>query len=336
MRSTTELLPARTRRFPFPFDDDSYRYSANVEPAGTVIATAAGSWGAARVDVDEDYLDELAQRADVLASDPTRTGELPHMRAAAWDTLMWGMTQLAAGRPDVFALSRHGAGWHWRNDLQGIEHTFGYGDDASLPTDPLHFIGSQLQEDLVLLDQRDGALFADAGLVTFAADWSMRFDLGMAFIDIHRPVPRLIPDNIIPRAQQFLMRLQPGADYRRLNWTLSATPRLDVSTETYDEWGRTRRLAVERPDEAGERLHLRVEVQHFVRLAPSNAVLFPIRTYLLPFADLAQVPSWTRRLAAVLSELPPDMADYKGFARYRDVAVDWLRAHERAPGTSGQ
>jgi hypothetical protein len=325
MTMAIQDLPARVRRFPFPFDDDRYRYHANVEPAGTPVVTAAGGWGTSRVDVDDAYCDELAQRAAVLAADPTRCGELPHMRAASWDTLMWGMGQLAAERPESFALTAQDDGsWLWRNDLLGIRQGFRYGVDASLPTDPLRYIAGQLQEDLVLLDQREDALWADAGLVTFAADWSMRFDLGMAFVDIHRPVPRLVPDNIIPRAQQFLMRLQPGTEFRRLNWTLSATPRLDVSTETYDEWGRSRRLAVEHPDEAGERLHLRVEVQHFVRLAPSNAVLFPIRTYLLPFADLALVPEWTRRLAAVLAELPQDMADYKGLARYRDVAVDWL------------
>ncbi|WP_375500530.1 DUF3445 domain-containing protein [uncultured Jatrophihabitans sp.] len=332
MTTVPDTLPARVRRFPFPFDDDRYRYHANVEPAGTAVRTAAGSWGEVSVDVDANYVDELGQRRDILAADATRVGELPHMRAACWDTLMWGMGQLAAEHPQAMSLTRRGRGWHWHNDLLGVDQTFEYGEDGSLPTDPLRYIGSQLQEDLVLLDQRDGALFADAGLVTFAADWSLRFDLGMAFVDIHRPVPRLVPENIIPRAQQFLLRLQPGADYRRVNWTLSATPRLDVSTETYHRWGRTRRLAVEHPDEAGERLHLRVEVQHFVRLAPSNAVLFPIRTYLLPFSDVARVPEWTRRLAAVLAELPQDMAEYKGLARYRDVAVHWLREAAAAAG----
>ncbi len=121
----------------------------------------------------------------------------------------------------------------------------------------------------------------------------------------------------------------------RRAWTLSATPRLDLSTETYDQWGRSRRLAVEHPHEAGERLHLRVEIQHFVRLAPSNAVLFPIRTYLLSFADVALVPAWSRRLAAVLTELPQDMAEYKGLARYREVAIDWLQSEASQGGHLG-
>ncbi len=322
---TTVGRSERARRFPFPFESDQYRYHANVEPATTVVPTAAGSWGRTVLDVDGAYTEELRQRSAVLAKDPTRVGELPHMRAASWDLTLWAMGQLAADHPTTMSLDVDGERWRWRNDLLGVDVHFVYGDDDSLPMSPLNFIGTQVQEDLVLLDQRENALWADAGLVTFAADWSVRFDLGMGFVDIHRPVPRVVPELIIPRAQEFLMRLTPGTNFRRTNWTLAATPRLDVSTETYDEWGRTRRLAAENPAEAGERLHLRVEVQHFVRLAPSNAVLFTIRTYLLSFNELAAVPTWADRVAKVLAELPADMADYKGFSRYRETAIAWLR-----------
>lgn len=81
--------------------------------------------------------------------------------------------------------------------------------------------------------------------------------------------------------------------------------------------------------ETGEycsRLRLRVEVQHFVRLAPSGAILFPIRTYQLAFDELVMVPAWRTRLGAVLAELPPDMVDYKGISRFRDQAVRWLQS----------
>ena len=121
------------------------------------------------------------------------------------------------------------------------------------------------------------------------------------------------------------MRLDVGETYRRTNWTVASSPRLDVSTETYDEWGPSRRKVVE-SGEYGPGLHLRVEVQHFVRLAPSGAILFPIRTYLLPFEELALVPAWRTRLAAVLADLPADMVDYKGLSRFRDPAVAWLMA----------
>ena len=41
--------------------------------------------------------------------------------------------------------------------------------------------------------------------------------------------------------------------------------------------------------------------------------------------DLAAFEPWRQRAAAVLAELPDDMADYKGIIAYRDRAVAWLR-----------
>jgi len=317
-------LPARIASFPFPFPTDAYRYSTNVERAVGPRLTAAGSWGEHVLHVDESYVSDSAECAALLVADPTRLQELPHMRPAAWDAMLYVMGELQRARPDAFALDRHGPDrWHWRNALLSIEQQFTFGDDATLPSSPLEFIAPQVQDDLVLLDQREDALWADAGVVTAAADWSMRFDVGMSFPEIHGPVPRVHPEGVIDRAHQFLMRLQPGEAYRRTNWTMTVGRRLDTATETYPEWGPDRRLVLEQ--DLSSRLHLRVEVQHLVRLPSSGAVLFLIRTYLLPLEDLAQVPAWRDRFAAVLEELPEDMADYKGLTRFRSAAVAWLR-----------
>jgi hypothetical protein len=322
---TTVVPPERIARFPFPFPADSYRYSTNVEPARRPVVTAAGTWGDRLLDVDAEYAAELAVRRDVLAADPTRCQQLPHMRVAAWDALVTLLPELAATHPDAMALRRHGDRWSWRNDLLGTSTSFVVGDDDSLPGGPLAFLGSQVQEDVVLLDQREGSLWADAGLVTFAADWSMGFDVGMRFLEVHGPVPRVHEAGVVQRAEQFLMRLQPGQEYRRTNWTMTVDRRLDTATETYPEWGRDRRLVVDDPA-LPDRLHLRVEVQHLVRLGASHAVCFLIRTDLLSLRELSAVPEWRRRFAAVLAELPDDMADYKGLTRFRGAAVDWLRA----------
>jgi hypothetical protein len=321
----TTALPARVARFPFPFATGSYRYSTDVEPARRPVTTAAGGWGAGVLDVDDDYAAELAERAAVLAADPTRCQELPHMRVAAWDALTTLLPELAVTCPGTTVLDRDGDRWTWRNDLLGTDRSFTVGDDASLPEGPLAFLGSQIQEDVVLLDQREGALWADAGLVTFAADWSMGFDVGMRFLEVHGPVPRVHEAGVVQRAEQFLMRLQPGEEYRRTNWTMTVDRRLDTSTETYAEWGRDRRLVVDDPA-LPDRLHLRVEVQHLIRLGVSNAVCFLVRTYLLSLRELAAVPEWRERLGAVLAELPDDMADYKGLTRFRAPAVAWLTA----------
>lgn len=325
------LAPDLIRTFPFPFPEDTYRYSTNVRPAGQPEETSMGQWGQAVVDVDSEYRAELAERERILAQDPSRLQVLPHMRPATWDAMLTLMQELASAYPADMVLRRTGsagsAEFRWTNRVLGIEQHFVYGDESSLPQDPMGYIGSQVQEDLVLLDQREGQLFADAGVVTFAADWSFGFDVGMSFLEIHGPVPRVRETGVITRAQKFIMRLQAGEPYRRTNWSMTVGRRLDVSTDTYPEWGPDR-SRIQRVDGAtfGAQVHLRVEVQHLVRLPETGAVMFMIRTYMLPLEAVAEVEPWRARLESVLTELPEDMADYKGFIAYRDRAVAWLRA----------
>ena len=318
--------PDLIETFPFPFAADEYRYSTNVEPAGAAVPTPAGRWGERVVDLDSEYETELAERAAILAADPTRYAVLPHMRPACWDAMLTLMRAMASAYPDTMSLQRHGTGWRWRNDRLGLAQDFVIGDEASLPAEPLAYIAGLVQVDIVLLDQRDGDLFGDAGVVTFAADWSFGFDVGMTFLEIHGPVPRLRETGVITRAREFLMRLQPGETYRRTNWSLTIGRRLDVSTELYHEWGPDRTaIQTVSDEEFGRLVHLRVEVQHLIRLPESGSICFLIRTYMLPFADLAAFEPWRQRAAAVLAELPDDMADYKGIIAYRDRAVAWLR-----------
>ncbi|QYB07715.1 DUF3445 domain-containing protein [Rhodococcus sp. USK10] len=313
-------------RYPFPFPKDQYRYSTNVEPSGASTPTAAGSWGGHRIVVDRHYHRELAERDRILAADPSRHQCLPHMEAAAWDAMLTVMGDLAQGYPEMELDRLEHHTYRWRNTLLGIDQIFVIGDSASLPAPPLLYLSSQIQEDLVLLDQRESQLWGDAGVVTFAADWSFGFDVGMSFLEIHGPVPRIHDEKIITRAHNFLMRLEPGQSYRRTNWTLTVDGKLDTSTETYPQWGRDRRTLADGPlEEVGDRLFLRTEVQHLIRLPHSGAIMFLIRTYLLPFAAIASVPEWSLRLYRVLEDLPSDMADYKGITRTRGPGLRWLR-----------
>ncbi len=315
---------ARLSRFPWPFTGDAYRYSANVEPAPKLRRTPVGAWGGAVLDVDADYEAELSERAAVLARDPARHVELPHMRAATWDALVWGLRELAATHPETMSLA--GAGRHlvWSNHRLGLTQGFRLGEEDTLPMAPLRFLASQIQEDVVLLDQREGQLFADAGCVTFASNWSMAFDLGMSFREIHGPVPHDLADGAIPRAEQFLMRLQPGEVFRRINWTSTAGHRLDTALDSYHEWGPSRR-ALATGDLAAV-FHMRNEVQHLVRLPESGAIMFLIRTYLLPLGEICRVPEWRRQFAAVLRTLPEDILQYKGLTALRPRILAVLEA----------
>lgn len=311
-------------RFPFPFQEDRYQYSVNIEPA---TPREPGSVFEHWFDIDEHYRSEIAERALVLESDPRRSIQMPHMQTASWDALEIIMENLAADYPDWFALERDGTRWRWNNRALGIEQSFEFGDESTLPYAPLEYIVRQTQGDFALLDQRDGDLYMDAGVITGPADWSLAFDAGMSFKQWHAPVPLAHQMGVFDRALKYLLGIQAGAPVRRLNWTLTVNPRLDTSPETFHEWGRDRGTIT--AANAGERMHLRVELQLMARLPRSNALMFSIRTYLCSIADLCTNPAWAQRLHRVLRDLPEPVADYKGMTRYRAALVEWLSQFDR-------
>lgn len=321
--------PAGIKRFPFPFPEDDYMYSVNIEPH---VPGREGSVFEHTFDVDEHYVSEMRDRARVLADDPLRCQSLPHMTLAGWDLLELIMESKARDYPDMFQLTKNGDRWHWVNKPLGIDDTFTFLDETTLPYGPMEYITRQAQGDFTLQDQRDDNLWIEAGMVTSQADWSLDFDIGMSFHEWHAPVPLAGGMGIFDRALKFLLKLQYGAPVRRFNWTMTVDPLLDTSPENYHKWGPSK--ATLTPDTVGRRQHLRVELQTLYRLPRSNAIVFPIRCYLISFQDLVTVPKWGRRLHRVLQTLPEELAKYKGFARNRQMLTDWLAQYDDGSPTS--
>lgn len=323
--------PAAIRRYPMPFPEDQYMYSVNIEPHAR---GPRGSVVEHPIDVDEHYIGECRDREIVLREDPTRFRALPHMMTAQWDTLELIMESLSRDYPDQFVLKRRGNQWSWHNRLLNIQTDFTFGDRSTLPREPLDYICRQVQGDWVVMDQRDGDLYAEAGLVTTPADWSLDFDVGMSFAEWHGPVPLAHELGVFDRALKFLTNMRLGEPVRRLNWTMTINPRLDTSPEFYYRWGPDRASVT--PANVADKAHLRVELQALWRLPRSNAIVFSIRAYLISIRELSTIPKWARRVHRVLRDLHPALVDYKGLTRYRDAVVQWLAQHDDgAPTTSG-
>lgn len=306
-------------RFPFPFPEDAYMYSVNIEPHVRGGATPALDH---LFDIDEHYVAECRERALVLQEDPGRCKVLPHMMAAQWDTLELIMESFARDYPQDFSLTKDGARWTWENRPLGLKQTFTFGDEATLPCEPFEYITRQAQGDFTLQDQRDDNLFVDGGMVTTQADWSLEFNIGMTFHEWHGPVPLAHQIGVFDRALKFLLRLQYGQPVRRLNWTMTINPRLDTSPENYPLWGPDRTTVT--PQNVADKVFLRVELQTLFRLPRSNAILFGIRCYLISVGDIAKVDKWRKRLHRVLRDLRPELEDYKGLTRFRKMVVDYL------------
>ncbi len=256
-------------------------YAVNIEPHVKGRPETAFE---SLIDVDEHYVAEMHDRALVLKEDPLRCQSLPHMTLAGWDLLELLMEQQAAGYPEHFELHRDGNRWRWINRPLGIDDSFIFGDESTLPYGPMEYITRQSQGDFCILDQRDGNLWMDAGIVTTQADWSLDFDIGMNFMEWHAPVPRAHEMGVFDRALKFMLNLRQGQPMRRFNWTMTVNPRLDTSPENYHKWGTDRTTVT--PENVGRKVHLRVELQSFWRLPRSNAIVFPIRCYLLALDEL--------------------------------------------------
>lgn len=232
---------------PWPFPDElaEFSYSVNVEPARIPHRTRGGEWGRNLVDLGgAEYPSIMAERRRILDADPSRVRIRPGMEIACWDLLLYYLRDLALAYPQFMRLDELGAGrFHWRNDLLGTDAAFTLGDSDTLPGGPMEFLAREVPDDLLLVVERDGRLYFDAGVVTFAAAWSVSFDVGMDMYEIHAPVPGLIRDGIVARAEQFLRRLPADQVYRRVNWTLSASDshKLDVVSKSFPSGDATSR-----------------------------------------------------------------------------------------------
>ena len=323
--------PAAIRRFPLPFSEDKYMYSVNIEPH---VPGPIGSVTEFQFDVDEHYIGECRDHDLVLKEDPRRYQALPHMMSAQWDVLELLMDNLSKDYPAQFSLTKQGNRWIWHNKLLGIRNEFTFGDPSTLPREPLDYIARQAQGDFVVMDQRDGDFYLEAGMVTTQADWSLDFDLGMTFKEWHGPVPLAHELHIFDRALKFLLDLRINAPVRRLNWTMTINPRLDTSPEFYPRWGPDR--ATVTAENVADKAHLRVELQGLWRLPRSNAMLFGVRGYLISIRELATIPKWARRTHRTLRDLHPALVDYKGLTRFRDHVVNWLAPlDDGSPTTPG-
>src|SRR6187551_2641268 len=95
--------PEAVRRFPFPFAEDKYMYSVNIEPHS---GGAPGSAFEFAFDIDEHYIAECDDRRQTLEIDPGRYVALPHMMDAQWDTLELIMESLSKDYPEHFSLQK--------------------------------------------------------------------------------------------------------------------------------------------------------------------------------------------------------------------------------------
>ncbi|MDR3535598.1 MAG: DUF3445 domain-containing protein [Acetobacteraceae bacterium] len=278
-----------------------------------LVTVPAAAW----FEIDERYPAEMAERRDLLA---TRHAEVFGTTSGSDAARREALDTIAAHLP------QHHPGWFTRTGTTLANHLTGETWDlAAPPCDPLELAARLVQEDLCLVqDGPDGPTFT-AGVVCFPSRWRLHEKLGRPLGLVHRHVP-IYPDRLARPVDRFMQHIKPDHIASRLNWSIPDDPALFQPT---GKW-RSAADATITPDNAGDRLFLRVERQTLRRLPASDAVLFGIRVHRYPLGEIAARLAIAVRLAEAVRALPDAIAHYKSLPPFRSALLAWLDA--RAAG----
>lgn len=266
------------------------------------------------LEVGPDRAHQMAERKRLLAGQPTDVvAALPESEAAQRELLGLLLEHLPRHFPDL---------WH-RVCGRLVNRETGEGFPSD-PAEPLSMIGAMVQEDFCLLQKSPAGYRLTAAVLCFPAHWRLSDKLGRPIDVIHEPVPGFA-ERLAGPVDRVFDKLQSSRPVWRVNWSLVDTPELYRPPE---HRGQRRALCAER---AGEQLWLRVERQTLRRLAGRGDVVFGIRTYALPLAEVAAGAKVARALACRVREMPPAMAAYKGIGAVREPLLAYLDRRAREP-----
>ncbi|MBB1249893.1 heme-dependent oxidative N-demethylase family protein [Rhizobium sp. G21] len=215
-------------------------------------------------------------------------------------------------------LARHGD--RWVKTEAGVSVA---GRDIPLLSDetPLVTAGRLVQDDLAILEKRNGAWTLTAGFVAFPSAWSLKEKAGLPMEGVHAHVPDYAGGT---RNAMMLSRifdnLQPDLPAMRLNWSIY--PSGDLF------WPPEKGARAERNTFTPAINFIRVERQTLRRLPETGAIVFTIRIYNDPISRLKSDPALatlSRALADKLGEFTQEQLAYKGMIGRRDAIIEYLR-----------
>lgn len=259
---------------------------------------------------DEHYVPEVSLKRKMLTQNPEWYFLAnPATRVAQWEALDLILTGLSKNYPQQFKLHKQKNDWHWSNTLLNESQAFVFGNDATLPLQPLNWVGQQVQEDLILLNAE---LIVEAGQLCFPSGWSLSDKMNQHFIKVHAPLPQ-ITDNMIQSANKLLERIPAHKPVTRNNWGFRVCDWLDLSARQSTAYKKLLHEVSENlvPDEVGEKIFVRVEHQTLSRLPVSNHILFTIHTYQSKLKHEVADKARARALNTFVQAIPTDLLVYK-------------------------
>lgn len=249
-------------------------------------------------EVDGDLVADLAEKHRLLVDERGEVFvELPQSAPAQEELWHLLSANLAAHHGDFYAAV--GEGMKVLGSGQVIAPGNGLGG-------PLEAASRLVQEDLCLMEYDGSDWRLTAASVCFPTRWNLVSKLGQAIDVIHDPVPGF-EQKLARPVSRFFDHLKVDKPVWRLNWSLVDDPALYLP----GGHGRTEPDETITPENAGERIWLRVERQTLMRFPATDAVLFTIRIHRWPLSALAERPEAAQRLRAAIETMPEETRRYK-------------------------
>ena len=186
-----------------------------------------------------------------------------------------------------------------------------FGVEVGTEVPPLRWAAGLVDDDLCLIEHRDGAWTLTAASLCAPSFFSAAEVVGKPLGSLHGPVPGF-EHTLLPRVSRIFDALAVDAIVERRNWSVVASGELFLPSSGPV---RARQPLISDP---GRELFVRMERQTLRRLPVTGGVLFTIRIWRHPLAALRGEPG---RLAAfvsawhgVMGQAGIEFRDYKGLA----------------------
>jgi len=181
---------------------------------------------------------------------------------------------------------------------------------------PLEVAAQLVMEDINLLMQGDGAdreYYLRASFSMGPAGWDIEERIGWPLRRIHHPVP-MWQEKLRKPMDKFFCNL-PVSDPVQRNTFFMQVDDTMFQQKPFPDW-------LPSPPKV-EDIRIRIERQTLRRLPRSQAILFMVRTYLLPVVDLANEKEVLYSFREAVNAFPPEMAKYKAKHLWEGVFEEW-------------
>jgi hypothetical protein len=275
------------------------------------------------VEVDEHYQNEVKLKRSLLQQHPSYYYQSsPTTLTTQWEVVEKILTSLSTAYPNAFTFRQDEHHCFWENKKLAETIEFDMGDLATLPFEPLDWVGRQVQEDLLILD---GTSILQAGQLCFPSGWDLSSKFGLDFLELHGPVPAIMGP-MLQSASQLIERIPSSKPIARNNWGYRISDQLDLSTRHTDTYlHQLKRQAPEITEHtAGHKIFLRSERQILSRLPVSGWILFTIHTYHSKVKEEAKNPARAKAMLAFLKTAPKEIIEYKSMTPLVESLIRYL------------